>query len=143
MENNISTRISYLIRDVNVLMKQKVKNIFEETGLTAPQIMVMATLSKHGSMKISQLSEEMNLSNSTVSGIVDRLEKQNYVERIRNKDDRRVVLVSLINDCHDMMHTAIHKKIEEILEKKLMKAESEDIDTIIKGLEMLKKLMED
>lgn len=143
MENNISAKISYLIRDVNLLMKESVKNVFEETGLTAPQIMVMSALSKHGkSMKISELSEKMKLSNSTISGIIDRLEKQNYVERVRSKEDRRVVRVSIVKDCRDIMHTAFHKKIEETIEQKLMTVEPKEIETILNGLEILKKLLE-
>lgn len=56
--------------------------------------MVLYTLGKHGSMKLSDISEKLSISNSTISGIVDRLEKQKYVERIRSKEDRRVIYVS-------------------------------------------------
>ncbi|TDT63267.1 MarR family winged helix-turn-helix transcriptional regulator [Fonticella tunisiensis] len=142
MENNKGTRISLLIKEINGLMKQSIKQMFDETGLTTPQIMVLATLSKYGSMRISELSEKLSLSNSTISGIVDRLENQGYVERVRSRKDRRVVHVSFSEKCRRMMHGDFHRIIEQNLEKKLAGADPGQIDDILKGLETLKSLLE-
>lgn len=142
MKKSNSSIIVHLIKDVHFLMKQNIKSMFDETGFTAPQIMVMANLSKHGSMRISELSEGLNLSNSTISGIVDRLEKNKYVERIRSQEDRRVVLVSLTKKSQQMMHEAFHERIEAKLDQKLVEASKEDVASIIYGLETLKKLLE-
>ena len=142
METNRGTKISLLIKEVNVLMSQSIKQMFDETGLTTPQIMVMALLSRHGNMKVSEISEKLNLSNSTISGIIDRLEKQSYVKRIRSKEDRRVVHVSLAPKSDSIMHTAIHETIEQNLAQKMKKADTEQIDAIINGLETLKSLLE-
>ena len=46
-------------------------------------------------MPISQLARYIGSANSTVSGIVDRLEKMGLVERIRSEEDRRVIYVCL------------------------------------------------
>ncbi|QGU94357.1 MarR family transcriptional regulator [Clostridium bovifaecis] len=143
MGNDEWTRIPLLIKSVNQLISHSIKELFDETGLTTPQIMVLSTLGKNGSMKLSDISEKLNLSNSTISGIVDRLEKQDYVERIRSKEDRRVVYVSVCEKSKNIMHTAIHEKIQESLRKKLTKADQGQIDDIIKGLEILKELLKD
>ncbi|GAG88609.1 unnamed protein product [marine sediment metagenome] len=52
-------------------------------------------LEKHGEQKVSELSLKMGLSDSTVSGILDRLEQKDIIQRERTKDDRRVVKISL------------------------------------------------
>jgi DNA-binding MarR family transcriptional regulator len=44
---------------------------------------------------MGKLSERMYLHMSTISGIVDRLEKKGFVERKRDVVDRRVVKISL------------------------------------------------
>ena len=46
-------------------------------------------------MKITEFSNQLCLSNSTVSGIIDRLEKQEMVVRERSEEDKRVVYVSI------------------------------------------------
>ncbi|WP_206076166.1 MarR family winged helix-turn-helix transcriptional regulator [Marinitoga lauensis] len=53
---------------------------FNDTEITYSQWMLLGVLMKNGSMKVSDLSKKMGLSNSTVSGIVDRMEKQGFIK---------------------------------------------------------------
>jgi DNA-binding MarR family transcriptional regulator len=48
-----------------------------------------------GSLSLGELSKGMYLHPSTISGVVDRLEKKRYVVRDRTEKDRRVVKVRL------------------------------------------------
>ena len=66
------------------MLKHSMGQHFNPMNLTGPQGMMMGILSHDGEMKISDLSEKIGLSNSTVSGIIDRLEKQGLVERTRS-----------------------------------------------------------
>ncbi|MFZ7101099.1 MAG: MarR family winged helix-turn-helix transcriptional regulator [Peptococcaceae bacterium] len=141
MSRDIGTKISLLIKEVNALMNQNIKQIFEQTGLTAPQIMVIAVLCKDKNLKISDISEKLSLSNSTISGIIDRLENKNFVARSRNNSDRRVVQVSLTEKARKVMHNT-NETIERNLAEKMNKADKAQIDAIISGLETLKKLMQ-
>lgn len=93
-------------------------------------------------MKISELSSKLGLSNSTVSGIIDRLEKQEMVERARSKEDKRVVYVSLSPKSEEMRQD-FHKRAEENIENILNKGTPEDLDKIIDGLNTLKTLLSD
>lgn len=114
---------------------------FNDMNLTGPQGMMMGILSHDGEMKISDLSEKIGLSNSTVSGIIDRLEKQGLVERIRSLDDRRVVYVKVSNDFQKNCKKNF-SKIEKTFEVALNKATPEEIEIIIKGLDTLEQLMD-
>ena len=137
-----SIEVSKLITEVAVLLKQNMIKGFEDLGITAPQGMVIGILCKYGKMKISELSNKMGLSNSTVSGIVDRLEKQGIAYRIRSEDDRRVVYVSL-SENFQQVHKDFHKRAEENIANTMSKATPEDVDKIIEGLDILKKLLND
>ncbi|MCX7749809.1 MAG: MarR family transcriptional regulator [Clostridia bacterium] len=114
---------------------------FEDMGITMPQGMVIGMLSVHGEMKISELSKELGLSNSTVSGIIDRLEKQQVVERIRSQTDKRIVHVKL-SPHFAKRHHDFHKKAEENFAKLLEKGTPEEIQKIIEGLDALKKVLD-
>ena len=65
------------------------------SGLTAAQVSVISLLGTQGPMTLGDLSRELELSHSTVSGIVDRLQAKEIVERKPSVDDRRYVQISL------------------------------------------------
>ncbi|MDP4089672.1 MAG: MarR family transcriptional regulator [Bacillota bacterium] len=114
---------------------------FNDVSLTGPQGMLIGTLMHYDSMKISDLSEKLGLSNSTVSGILDRLEKQGLVERTRSKEDRRVVYVNIAPEFRKNAKEK-YKELEQKFESMLSKATPEEIETINQGLETLQKIIE-
>jgi DNA-binding MarR family transcriptional regulator len=64
-------------------------------GITGPQLWALKTIYQRGSLSLGELSKGMYLHPSTVSGVVDRLEKKGFVLRDRTEKDRRVVKVCL------------------------------------------------
>ncbi|MED4753080.1 MarR family winged helix-turn-helix transcriptional regulator [Brevibacillus choshinensis] len=63
-------------------------------GMTVPQMFVLGPVMQ-GKKTIGEISRLIDLSYSTVSGIVDRLERNGFVERARDIHDRRMVWVML------------------------------------------------
>jgi DNA-binding MarR family transcriptional regulator len=134
-------RIFKSLKRIGHMVKHSMGKHFNDMNLTGPQGMMMGILSHDGEMKISDLSEKIGLSNSTVSGIIDRLEKQGLVERIRSLDDRRVVYVKVSNDFQKNCKKNF-SKIEKTFEVALNRATPEEIEIIIKGLDTLEQLMD-
>ena len=130
-----------LMKQVMGALKQNMGHKFKEMNLTGPQGMLIGILSHNKEMKVSDLSEKLGLSNSTVSGILDRLENQGLIERVRSKEDRRVVFVSVTEE---FKRTAQEHftELESSFEAMTSTATPEEIDTIIKGLDMLKTIIE-
>lgn len=64
-------------------------------GLTEPQFSVLECLGHRGPLTIGVLSKKMLISGGNATVIIDNLEKENLVERVRTKEDRRVILVQL------------------------------------------------
>ena len=132
--------ISKLFREIMLLLKQNMAKIYENSGITAPQGMIIGYISKFGKMKISDLSTRLGFSNSTVSGIIDRLEKQKMVERERSADDKRVVYVKITSKFEEV-HQDFYKKTEENIENIIKRGTSEEIIKVVEGLTTLKKLL--
>jgi DNA-binding MarR family transcriptional regulator len=63
--------------------------------LTGPQLTVIKLLSGIGELSLTELSESMQTRNSTVTGIIDRMESAELVKRVRSEEDRRVVKIRL------------------------------------------------
>ncbi len=71
------------------------KKLNQEFMITAPQLICLYSLHANGALTQSQLAKEIDLSMSTVNGIVDRLEAKGWVRRRRDDIDRRKVFVEL------------------------------------------------
>lgn len=74
-------------------MSQQFREHFGKLNLTFPQALVLTVLGEEGPLPISALAERTGSANSTVSGIVDRLEKLDLAKRDRSEADRRVIYV--------------------------------------------------
>lgn len=59
--------------------------------LTVPQTVFMRVVVRDPGISLKELSRELSLAHSTVSGIADRLEKQGLLERRVDAQDRRIV----------------------------------------------------
>jgi MarR family transcriptional regulator, organic hydroperoxide resistance regulator len=64
-------------------------------GITGPQLWALKTISQSSSLTLGNLSKQMYLHPSTISGVIDRLEGRGLVQRVRDTNDRRVVTVEL------------------------------------------------
>lgn len=63
--------------------------------LTGPQLSVIKLLAGIGDLSLTELSATMQTQNSTVTGIIDRMEAAGLVRRVRSEQDRRVVMIRL------------------------------------------------
>jgi MarR family transcriptional regulator, organic hydroperoxide resistance regulator len=71
------------------------KGLASQFGLTGPQLTVVKLLETFENLSLSSLSERIRAQNSTVTGIIDRMEREGLVQRVRSTTDRRVVHISL------------------------------------------------
>ncbi|MBU3138085.1 MarR family transcriptional regulator [Clostridium gasigenes] len=106
---------------------------FKKYKFTAPQAMAVRQLKRTSYITLKELSEDLSLSKSTVSGIVDRLEKQCVVVREIPEDNRRTVRLSLSPEfIKDTDSTYIKKNC--ILDT-IKNTDLKDIEKMIYGLE--------
>lgn len=71
------------------------KELARRADLTGPQLTVLKMLEGVGDLSLSDLSERIRAQNSTVTGIIDRMEREGLVVRARSTEDRRVVHIRL------------------------------------------------
>lgn len=115
--NSIRKQISNINRAYYELITYEIR----DTNLTVPQVLVCRCIKDEPQM-VSSISEKVKLANSTVSSIIDRLEKNGYVTRIRDSKDRRIVWVAGTEKL-----TELRKKMP-ILEESFFEILFEDLD---------------
>jgi len=93
--------IRRLIRAV-YLDSQKISKRY---GLTEPQSAVVRNLYNKGPMSSANLSRNLFVTPSNITGIIDRLEKKRFVERIKKEGDRRVALITLTEAGQELSKT--------------------------------------
>jgi DNA-binding MarR family transcriptional regulator len=71
------------------------QEISREFGITVPQLWALKTISQHEGLSLSELGKGMYLHPSTITGLIDRLEKKGFVLRERDQVDRRVIKIRL------------------------------------------------
>ena len=104
MEQEENVLMSYL--RVTQHMSQQLRSYFGRLNLTFPQALVLTVLGEEGPGPISVLAERTGSANSTVSGIVDRLEKLGLARRQRSESDRRVIYVEATDQYRDLRSRA-------------------------------------
>jgi len=85
-----------------VLAHKMIKDLDRETtrisaayGLTFPQFMVLEALLHKDSMTVGEIKDTILSSNGTIPVIINNLEKQEMVKRIKDPEDHRRSLVML------------------------------------------------
>ena len=71
------------------------KELARRANVTGPQLTVVKLLETIGDLSLSELSDKIRAQNSTVTGIIDRMEREGLVLRVRSTEDRRVVRIHL------------------------------------------------
>ena len=136
---NILMNIRKIVRSVN-LESKRIQKIY---GVSIPQLLSLIHLKARTDYQSTQkeLTEFLQLNSSTVTGIVNRLEKKGLVARLPNKDDRRVTNISLTTKGLELL-----EKEPDLLQEKLLKnlenIPEEKVGEVKNTLEFLVKVLE-
>ena len=84
-----------LVRGTNSLYGALLPPLQKEFGLTDSQFGVLETLYHLGPLPQGQICQKILKSGSNVTTVVDNLERDQLVRRVRDDDDRRVQVVHL------------------------------------------------
>jgi DNA-binding MarR family transcriptional regulator len=66
-----------------------------ERSISMAHLHLMTLLDAHGPMPMGRVAEMLGTGLPTATGLVNRMEDRGLVERLRDADDRRIVLVQL------------------------------------------------
>ncbi|MFJ5965521.1 MarR family winged helix-turn-helix transcriptional regulator [Bacillus sp. NPDC093026] len=112
------------LRHIAAIIKQKGREILHQYTITPPQFVGLQWLYEFGDMTIGELSQKMYLACSTTTDLIDRMEKSELVERVKDPSDRRVVRIHLLPEGERIIQEVIVKRQEYVSE--LLEAFSEE-----------------
>ena len=92
---NDSIRILQSVRRIAQCVEHHSKRLAVTHNITSPQLVALLAIAELGPSTLKSIGRAIQLSPSTVVGIVDRLEEKGLVQRERDKRDRRNVFVAV------------------------------------------------
>ncbi|TDF97552.1 MarR family winged helix-turn-helix transcriptional regulator [Paenibacillus piri] len=135
-----ATEIGHFLRRLTKMFNITMNRDLKELGLTKPQMIVIGTVYMERKT-IGQIAESTELSYSTVSGIIDRLERDGWLERTRDDSDRRIIWISK-TDKFEQLKEKLQFFQESFYEKMLADLSEQELDTVIHSLELLTTYLE-
>lgn len=97
------------LRYISGMIKQNGRKILNHYPITSPQFLALQFL-VDGDLTIGELSNKNGLAFSTTTDLVDRLEKNGLVERVKDESDRRVVRIHILSKGRTIIEEVIQKR---------------------------------
>jgi DNA-binding MarR family transcriptional regulator len=138
---NMAQEIDQNLRSIRRTLRQPVGGEFSRSGLTGPQRGVMDAVVRLGALSLKEASRQVGLAHSTVSGIVDRLERQGLVERQADKKDHRFTLIVPSKVVRDYVRNTLPTLVTNPLVEALQRAKPAERRAILEGLRTLRGLL--
>jgi DNA-binding MarR family transcriptional regulator len=104
------------VSDATILMHEA---IARNAGLTGIDHKYLSIILQNGTLTAGKLSELTGLTTGAVTGLIDRLEKQQLVKREFDKADRRKILIvpnlAKANKLFESSHLDLKAKVENLI----------------------------
>ena len=100
-------------------IKKKGREILSDFEITPPQFEALQHLLKEGDLTIGELSNKMYLACSTVTDLLDRMERSALVVRVKDEKDRRIVRIKVLDKGHELIEKVLQTRrqyLSEVLE---------------------------
>ncbi|MFH2055366.1 MAG: MarR family winged helix-turn-helix transcriptional regulator [bacterium] len=138
--DRISDAVLTALRQIMRAIDIHSRNLLRQCGVTGPQLSLMRIVESNSGLTQSALASRLSLSSATVTGIVDRLERQGLVERSRNGVDRRQITVGISELGQKVLDTAPPLLQENFLSRFGQLPEAERAE-ILASLEAVSQMM--
>jgi DNA-binding MarR family transcriptional regulator len=113
---NMMYDIEKLFRNFFRTFKHDLNDILGDE-MTSNEFIILKMISELGPLKVSTISKELNVSASHITVVTDKLLARHYIERKRDDNDRRIVLVTVTKLGKELINKLQVKKIDYMLDK--------------------------
>jgi MarR family transcriptional regulator, organic hydroperoxide resistance regulator len=125
---------------IHEIQKQLEKRLYQSLSnhdITVPQIRVMSEIAQKPGMSVKDLTAILPISQSTISGIIERLEKKGLLRKTPHPSDRRLTLLYVSEETQLFLSTKLNNFYSSILEEHFAGISEDEKNTVIKGISIL------
>ncbi len=99
-----------LLREVAATVRQRGRRALSGLGITPPQFDALIQLKRGGEMTMGDLCTRLHLASSTVTDLIDRMERGGLAQRFRDASDRRVVRLRVTQRGLDVIEAVLRTR---------------------------------
>jgi len=125
---DLAAHLDSLLQKLSSITHKQKNQYADELGISRQQFEVLCIVYEKGLITMGELCREISSACSTATDLADKLERAGYVERIREKRDRRVVRLNILPEGEKLVKAAYEKRVallNEVLESFVSDRESQ------------------
>ena len=130
------TCINYLLTVSQHEVFQLLGNKLSQFGITPGQYGVLNYLWEMHEASPKELARELSLENSTISGVLDRMQKKGLIDRLLDPSDRRSIRVILTPE-GAALEGDVLKAVDEVNRQVLSRFDAETAETLLRCLQLI------
>ena len=134
--DQISMQIVLRLRQIIQELSKHSKFIQDNYSITIPQLLCLQEIHEHSPISIGALTKIVFMNNSTVTGIVDRLENRGLIRRNRISKDRRKIHLEVTDQGIEFVKKS-PTPINERFIRRIKNLPEDQINNILWSLEAL------
>lgn len=142
MQRNLEQILDTILHS-SELLEEEMKQKSNLKNLTARQLYCIELIKNMHNPTLTELAKKMNIAKASISVMIDRLEKNNFLYKASSDHDRRTAHVHLTSEGLKAasLHTDLHKKISELLTAEMTESEKEILIVLLnKSVKSLQKI---
>ncbi|SMC48399.1 MarR family winged helix-turn-helix transcriptional regulator [Papillibacter cinnamivorans] len=130
------TCINYLLTASQHEVFGLLSDRLSQYGVTPGQYGVLSYLWEKEQANPKDLARELSLENSTISGVLDRMQKKGLIDRLLDPDDRRSIQV-VLTPAGRALEADVLRAVDEVNEEVLSRFDPETAETLIRCLQKI------
>jgi DNA-binding MarR family transcriptional regulator len=132
--------IRKIVRSINL----ESKRVQKDFGISIPQLLCLGHIDRAANKVTThgELMKLLSLNSSTISGIINRLEKRDFAKRLPKTGDKRVTYIGItekgsevVRQAPDILHDQLATKIKSLPDSTQLKIK-EALDIIVGAMEI-------
>ena len=129
--HTLNNEILESFSEINRVIYRIVKTDADRVGITVVQLKALHLISLNPNIGLGELAEKLKLTNSTVSGVIDRLVHHKMVERVVPPENRRSVSIHLTDNGKGILEYFMSDSLLIRKLNRLLNMPKEDIEQLL------------
>ena len=141
MNTNSSRPSKYVCYKLSRVMRKVhryYESSFSQYGITPAQFYVLSAVWENDGVKFKDLAKSLEMDGSTLTSILDRLERQDLLERRDDPEDRRSLMVFLTEKARESIAeiTCLAEKLNQEIKERFSDEEYATFERVLEKLSL-------
>src|SRR5690625_3502999 len=137
-KENLALKAFVVIMKSSKTLEEIIKKDISSHGMKSSDFAVLEALYHKGSQTVRDISNAVLINTGSITYVIDKLEKKDYVKRRHCQEDRRVVYIDITEQGKKLMDE-IFPKHQQVIEELFSNVTEEEKKTVIDVLKRVGK----